>query len=135
MTTTAVDLNILIDIVSADPTHGSSSRAAIERCALEGSLISSPEVVAEFAAGCRSASEAVGILQKLKVEYVEIGQWGAAVAGEVRGRKSSGGRIFADFLIAGHAVAHADRLLTRDLGFARMNVPGLVVVSPDSLLA
>ena len=129
MTTTAVDLNILIDIVSADPTHGSSSRAAIERCALEGSLISSPEVVAEFAAGCRSASEAVGILQKLKVEYVEIGQWGAAVAGEVRGR------IFADFLIAGHAVAHADRLLTRDLGFARMNVPGLVVVSPDSLLA
>jgi hypothetical protein len=32
-------------------------------------------------------------------------------------------------------IADADRLLTRDLGFTRMNVPGLVVVSPDSLLA
>lgn len=41
----------------------------------------------------------------------------------------------ADYLIAGHAAAHADRLLTRDLGFARMNVPGLVVVRPDTLLA
>ena len=36
--------------------------------------------------------------------------------------------ILIDIVVAG-------RLLTRDLGFARMNVPGLVVVSPDSLLA
>ena len=135
MTTTAVDSNILIDIVSADPTHGASSRAAVERCAREGSLIISPEVVAEFTAGCGSASKALGILRKLTIEYVDIGQSGAAVAGEVRGRKSTAGRIIADYLIAGHAVAHADRLLTRDLGLVRMNVPGLVVVSPESLLA
>lgn len=135
MTTTAVDSNILIDIVSADLTHGPSSRAAVERCAREGSLIISPEVVAEFTAGCRSAAEALAILQKLTIEYVDIGESSAAAAGEARGRKSRSGRIIADYLIAGHAAAHADRLLTRDIGFARMNVPGLVVVRPENLLA
>lgn len=77
----------------------------------------------------------MAILQKLTIEYVDIGLSGAAEAGEARGRTSTSGRIMADYLIAGHAAAHADRLLTRDLGFARMNVPGLVVVRPDTLLA
>lgn len=135
MTTTAVDSNILIDIVSADRTHGPSSRAAIEQCAREGALIISPEVVAEFTAGCRSASEAMAMLQKLTIEYVDIGLSDAAEAGEARGRKSTCGRIIADYLIAGHAAAHADRLLTRDLGFTGMNFPGLVVVRPETLLA
>jgi hypothetical protein len=28
---------------------------------------------------------------------------------------------------------HADRLLTRDADFTRMNVPGLVVVTPENI--
>jgi predicted nucleic acid-binding protein len=47
-------------------------------------------------------------------------------------RRRGGGRdrIAADFLIGGHAAAHAERLLTRDLGFYRKYFKGVAVVSP-----
>lgn len=131
MKTTAIDSNILIDIASADPTHGPLSRAALESCAREGALIISPEVVAKFASGCASATEALAILKALTIEYVDIGEVGAATAGEIRGRKRSNGRVIPDFMIAMHAAEHADRLLTRDAGFNRMNVPGLIVVTTE----
>ncbi len=133
MKITAIDSNILIDIASADAAHGSHSRAALESCAREGSLIISPEVVAEFASGCASAAEALAIVKALTIEYVDIGEVSAAKAGEVRARKRRGGRMISDFMIAMHAAAHADRLLTRDADFSRMNVRGLVVVTPEDV--
>jgi predicted nucleic acid-binding protein len=134
MTRTAIDSNILIDIVSADPQYGSSSREAVENCAREGSLIICAEVVAEFATGCSSATDSLAILQALTISYFDIGAQGAAEVGEVRSRKSKGGRILADYMIAVHAATHADRLLTRDAEFTRMKVPGLVVVTPMDAL-
>lgn len=134
MTTTAIDSNILIDIVSADPQYGRSSRQAVENCAMEGSLFICAEVVAEFATGCSSATDSLAILQALTINYLDIGVQGAAEVGEVRARKSEGGRILADYMIALHAATHADRLLTRDAGFSRMKVPGLVVVTPEDVL-
>jgi len=35
---TAVDTNVLVDILEADPDHGPSSRDALKRCLLEGSV-------------------------------------------------------------------------------------------------
>jgi predicted nucleic acid-binding protein len=134
MTTTAIDSNILIDIVSADLKYGPSSREAVENCAQEGSLIICAEVVAEFATGCSSATDSLAILQALTISYLDIGMQGAAEVGEVRSRKSKGGRMLADYMIAVHAATHADRLLTRDAEFTRMNVPGLVVVTPADIL-
>ena len=131
---TAVDTNILIDIASADAEHGPSSRAALESCSLYGSLIVSSEVVAEFASGCVTAEQAIDIMKALRIEYIDIGENHAAKAGEVRGRKSGGARIIADYLIGMHAAVHAVQLLTRDAGFKRMNVPGLVVVTPAEVL-
>ena len=134
MTTTAIDSNILIDIVSADPKYGPSSRGAVESCAREGSLIVSAEVVAEFATGCSPATDSLTILQALTISYLDIGLQGAAEVGEVQSRKNKGGRILADYIIAVHAATHADRLLTRDAEFTRMKVPGLVVVTPTDVL-
>ena len=134
MTTTAIDSNVLIDIVSADPQYGPSSREAVENCAREGSLIVCAEVVAEFATGCSSAPDSLAILQALTISYLDIGVQGAAEVGEVRSRKSKGGRILADYMIAVHAATHGDRLLTRDAEFTRMKVPGLVVVTPTDVL-
>ena len=39
-------------------------------------------------------------------------------------------RLIPDFLVAAHASVRADRLLTRDRGFARRYFPRLVVIDP-----
>jgi len=133
VTITAVDSNILIDIVGADPVHGPGSRAALELCARHGTLIVCSEVVAEFASGCQSVDQALEILSALSIDYVDTGAINAAMAGQARGRKRNAGRVIADCLIAAHAAAHANQLLTRDAEFARMGNSGLVVVTPQDI--
>lgn len=131
---TAVDTNILIDIVGDDPVHGRQSRAAFEQCAREGQLIVCAEVVAEFTTGCGSAKKARELLSELHGIYVDTGQHAAEMAGEVRSKSRLAKRITADYVIAAHAAAHADRLLTRDAGIGKLRVPGLTVLTPRAFL-
>ena len=132
---TALDSNILIDIVGADPRFGETSRAAVEKVGRQGSLVVSPEVIAEFTTGCGSIERALDALDALRVSYVGIGLQAAGIAGEARSRSRVHQRITADYLIAAHAARHADRLLTRDSDFATLDVPGLRAVTPRDVLA
>lgn len=132
---TAIDSNILIDVVGADPDFGEVSRSAIDMAAREGPLVISPEVVAEFATGCGSAEVAFDVLEVLKISYVDTGLTAAGRAGEARGLRRTRSRITADYLIATHAAEHADRLLTRDADFAMLGIEGLAVVTPSEILA
>ena len=132
---TALDSNILIDIIGSDPRFGETSRAAVEMVAREGSLVVSPEVVAEFTTGCGSIESAVNALDALRVTYVGTDLQAAGLAGEVRSRSRVHRRITAGYLIAAHAARHADRLLTRDADFAALNVHGLRAVTPLDVLA
>ena len=132
---TAIDSNILIDIVGGDPIFGEASRTAIDVAAQEGRLVVSPEVVAEFTTGCGSADVAFDVLDILKVSYVDTGMPAAGRAGEARGKHRAGSRITADYLIAAHAADHADRLLTRDSDFTALGIEGLTVVSPSEIMS
>lgn len=132
---TAVDSNILIDIIGGDPVFGDVSRLAIDVAAREGRLVVSPEVVAEFTTGCGSAEIAFDVLDILKVFYVDTGLPAAGRAGEARARHRARSRITADYLIAAHAADHADRLLTRDADFTALGIEGLTVVSPSEIIS
>jgi predicted nucleic acid-binding protein len=48
---TAVDSNVLVDIMKGDPVHGGASATALEAAVLAGGVVASDIVWAEVAAG------------------------------------------------------------------------------------
>jgi predicted nucleic acid-binding protein len=97
-------------------------------------LIACEIVWAEVAARFGSADEASKALNKLGVGFVPVDADVALTAGiawkSYRQRGGGRERLIPDFLIAAHALAHADRLLTRDRGFYRTYFTDLTVLDP-----
>jgi predicted nucleic acid-binding protein len=132
---TAVDTNILIDILEPDPAFGPLSKTALKRCLLEGSVVACEVVWAEVAVAYGHAVEAaVEAMERMGIQYSEM-----AVEATIEAARcwydnlKKGGdrrRIAADFLIGGHGFRQADRLLTRDKGFYRSCFKKLNVETP-----
>ncbi len=132
---TAVDTNVLIDVLGADATHGPASRDALREAVQAGALIASEVVWAETSAWYRSKHEAAHALEQLRVRFVPMDAPAAFAAGAAWGAYRRGGgrrdRLIADFLVGAHATVHADRLLTRDAGFYRLGFEQLRIVDPS----
>ena len=139
---TAVDTNILIDILEPDPVFGLSSKEALKRCLKDGAVVACEVVWAEVAVAYAEAEEVlVDALKQMGIQFSPIDLEAALMAarcwaeylrqgskqGSKRGRKR---RIAADFLIGGHALIQCDRLLTRDKGFYRKYFKNLEVINP-----
>lgn len=133
---TAVDSNVLIDILGADPTFGPRSFGAARRCAHEGVLIACAAVWAEVLAAFPDPIETEAALRRIPVEFSALGRAGATRAGVAwRAYRARGGpreRIVADFLVGAHALEEADRLLTRDRGFQRTAFANLEILDPSA---
>jgi len=132
---TAIDSSIIIDVLEPDPEHGPASREALRRCLREGSMVACDAVWAEVATAFGHAqARAIEALREIGIAYSPMTEEAALRAAECwyRFRKRSGGkdRIVADFLIGGHALVQADRLLTRGRGFYRDYFKSLKLVVP-----
>ena len=132
---TAVDTNILIDILEPDPVHGLRSKEALKKCLREGAVVACDVVWAEVATAYgHNSNELVEALRAMRIGFsamsIEAALGAARSWHNYRRRGGGRGRIAADFLIGGHAAAQTERLLTRDLGFYRKYFKGLAVVSP-----
>ena len=130
---TAVDTNILIDILEPDPVHGPASRDALKRCMREGALVGCEVVWAEVATAYGADIEKLKeILQRLGIAFSPMSREAALEAARrwhsYRRKQNKRERIVADFLIGGHALVQCNRLLTRDRGFYREVFKGLPVV-------
>ncbi|MEQ8330701.1 MAG: type II toxin-antitoxin system VapC family toxin [Longimicrobiales bacterium] len=133
---TAVDTNVLLDVLVADRTHGPRSRVALKACMAEGGLVACPVVWCEVATFFPDADAGRDALERMGLRYeaLEVSEameaarrWSAFRAGKAEGPR----RIAADFLIGAHALNRADRLLTRDRGFFAAAFAGLAVLDPS----
>ncbi len=133
---TAVDSNVLIDVLGANPAFGPASLDALRAAAESGALIASEVVWAETAGWFGSEQEATAAFDDFRVRLVPTGASAAYAAGIVwTGHVRAGGRrtrILADFLVGAHARVHADRLLTRDRRFYGARFRDLEILDPTA---
>jgi predicted nucleic acid-binding protein len=132
---TAVDTNILIDILEPDPVYGLSSKEALKRCLREGVVVACEVVWAEAAVAYSHAQDAlITMLNEMGIQFsamkLEASLMAAKCWSEYVKQGGKKKRIAADFLIGGHALIQCDRLLTRDKGFYRGYFKELKIVSP-----
>ena len=132
---TAIDTNIIIDILEPDPVFGPASKAALKSCIQDGSVIACEVVWAEVTTAYGSKiKEAVNVMNRIGIEYsamtLEATLEAAKRWSTFRKKNKVRDRIVADFLVGGHAIALSDRLLTRDRGFYRDYFKPLKVKTP-----
>ncbi len=134
---TAIDTNILIDILEPDPVFGQASGEALKRALLEGAVVACDVVWAEVATAYGDKQDdLLRALDHLNIVFSPLNK-DASLEAAIRWhkyRQRGGGRsrIAADFLIGGHALSQCDRLLSRDGGFFRDYFQELDLLVPEA---
>ena len=131
---TLVDANVLIDVMSDDPTWGAWSGEALAAAADDGTLVINPVIYAEVSIRF-SAVEALDEALPRELYLREPLPWAAAfLAGKcfVDHRRRGGERRspLPDFFIGAHAAVGGLKLLTRDVGRYATYFPTVPLIAP-----
>jgi predicted nucleic acid-binding protein len=131
---TAVDTNVLLDLLLPDKEFVDGSTSALEKAGAAGSLTICDIVYAELCVHFPNQRLCDGFLAEAGIRVEALNRPAGFLASRVwRAYRSRGGtrkRILADFLIGAHAQVQTSRLLSRDRGFYREGFPSLAVIDP-----
>lgn len=131
---TLVDANVLLDIVTANPTWRAWSLSALDTASREGGLAINPIVFAEISTGFGTIEECNNAFPAERFERLDLPWTAAFEAGKVfvNYRRAGGIRRspLPDFFIGAHALIEGMQLLTRDATRYRTYFPGLEIVTP-----
>ncbi len=131
---TAIDTNILLDILVPNEEFYEASADALQDSAAEGSLVISDIVYAELCIHFETRQECDAFLESNDIRTQSLTREVHFLASRAwRTYRRQGGqrtRILADFLVGAHARTQATRLLSRDRGFYHNLFPSLEVHDP-----
>lgn len=131
---TAIDTNILLDILVPNEDFYEASAQALQDAAGGGSLVISDLVYAELCIHFASQRDCDTFLGSNEIRVQALTREAHFLASRAwRTYRQQGGkrtRILADFLIGAHAQEQATRLLSRDRGFYRKLFPSLLLHDP-----
>jgi predicted nucleic acid-binding protein len=154
---TAVDTNIILDVLIPGEPFGESSKELLDRHLSMGNLILCEVVFAELAARFTSAEELASFLADTRMSlvysdekslYMAGSRWAEYARNSAKNRLTCGKcgnafeatcpqcqavltkrlHVLADFLIGAHALIQADCILSRDLGVYRTYFSNLKVI-------
>jgi predicted nucleic acid-binding protein len=132
---TAIDTNILLDILVPDQMFCDASIEALESAASDGSLVICDLVYAELCIHFAAKAECDRFLESSEIRVEHLTADAHFLASRVwRAYRRQGGqraRLLADFLIGAHAHLQASRLLSRDRGFYKSLFPELTLIDPS----
>jgi hypothetical protein len=133
---TAIDTNVLLDVLVPDPEYFERSLQALEEAANAGSLVVCDLVYAELCVHFGHQGDCDEFLQQNDIRVEALTREASFLASRLwRSYHHGGGkrtRILTDFLVGAHAQAQASQLLTRDRGFYREIFRSLTLVDPAS---
>jgi predicted nucleic acid-binding protein len=131
---TAVDSNVLLDILRPNAEWVRASQAALEEASTAGSLIICDLVYAEICGHFADQGECDQFLADTEIRLENLSREAAFLASLAwRAYRRRGGRrvrILPDFLIGAHAQVQASQLLTRDEQFYEPAFPRLRITTP-----
>lgn len=135
MTPILVDSNVLLDVITEDPTWGPWSMASLERTADEAILVINALIYAEVSIGFGSIEALEDALPPDLYRREHLPYEAGFLAGKAfhRYRRAGGTRRspLPDFYIGAHAAISGYQLLTRDSTRYRTYYPRLELIAPD----
>ena len=128
-----VDSNVILDVVTQDPTWEPWSSSALAQNAGHGSLVN-PIIYSELCGNANSVQEVDAVLASLKIGYVERPREALYLAAKAHlsYRRRGGTRKIGlpDFFVGAHAQASGLSILTRDKGRYQTYFPAALLIAP-----